>query len=149
MTRALSWNMTFFRDPESIKGTGCQDQIMPLESHRSSTSTYIPVTYIFLAFCEFNQKVYMQSPWKTRGTMAQDCPEQSRAMRDNKKVMACSKEGAELKIYNYKGFQNVILKCGNIYEIRKSILCWAQWLCLNHHSSITICKNELHFLDPT
>lgn len=47
MTRALSWNMTFFRDPESIKGTGCQGQIMPRESHRSSISTYIYQWHIY------------------------------------------------------------------------------------------------------
>lgn len=42
VTRALSWNRTFFRDPDSIQGTGCQSQIIPLESQRSSTSTYVP-----------------------------------------------------------------------------------------------------------
>lgn len=58
-----------------LKGLDARAKSSPLESHRGSTSTYTPVTYIFLDFCEFNQKVYMQSPWKTRGTMAWGHPE--------------------------------------------------------------------------
>lgn len=63
--------MTSFRDPESIKGTGSLRQTIPLESHRRSTSTYTPVTHIFLLLSVNVIRRFMcKTPSETRGAMA-------------------------------------------------------------------------------
>lgn len=43
--------------------------------------------HIFLGFCEFAQKVYMQSPWETRGTVTWSFPQLGRAAQRRARLL--------------------------------------------------------------